>query len=1106
NDLYRKETISSFLNYYKNALKSVLSNWDKPLEEIVILNDKEKAEIRFDKNIEPLDEKQNIIEMFERCVEKNPNKIVLHYKEEKLTYLELNSRVNKLAHYLRENNIKKNDIVGIILDKSIEMIVAILGIIKSGAAYLPIDVANPEERIRYIIKDSNVKYVISKDIYSNYIEEDKYIDVYSHVYANYSDENLEIINNIHDLAYVIYTSGSTGMPKGALLKHQNVIAIATESRLIDMTEKDKVLQLSNYAFDVSVAEIMCSLLNGSELFVMDKDAVFNINEVAKYIQDNKITFIFTTTAIFNLIVETNIDSLKYIRRISIGGEKASPYHLNKAFKVIGPNKLLNAYGPTETTVIATGYIINELIDEDKKSRVPIGRGLDYLRTYVLSPDNKLELIGAVGELVIGGLGVAKGYLNKPELTNEKFFQSPFVEGDVLYRTGDLVRLLPDGNIDFLDRIDDQIKIRGYRIEINEIANKIMEHKGVKDVVVVTKTDGNNNNTKLIAYVVLDEEIDVKELKNKLSVELPPYMIPAHFMVIEKIPLTNNGKVDKRNLPEIVEVEKIIDSRPNDDTEALLIEVWSEVLGVDNLSIHDNFFEVGGDSIKAIQVVSKLQKRNKILDVKTIMSIPNIYELSHFVKEKEADFSQEDVEGEILITPLMKEFINEEGRINNHLNQGVILSSENRFNEDNIIKSFDLICRHHDMLRTVWIDGDDKKALYNHNGDAKGYSFEIFNIATNVVDSLERIEKEISKIQKSFDITQLPLFKIALFRCEDEDHLLLIAHHLIIDGISWRIILEDFSEIYMALASEEMVQISKKTSSFKSWAEGLYEYAKSNDINKVIPYWKEILNKNINNKLYKNEFERTLDKVATESVSIDEGTTNKLLHEVNSLYNTETVEILLTALAISFKKTFNNSEFYVNMEGHGREDIQERINVTRTVGWFTSVYPVYLNLSESNTIGKYIIEVKEIMRKIPNKGFDYQILKHISSVKEGEGFNWNQKCQVGFNYLGDYSNTDYGVFTKSNIEITGSFGDDVHQKNPIEINTLIIDGKLKIDISYSKEEISESLMDEFKKEYVNSLKEIIYFCISKDESVFTVSDFDDDSLSEGDLSQILDLFN
>ena len=1106
-ELFKKETMENFLNYYKNALVSLVDNFENSINEVTILSEDERLGTEFNKEIKPLDKDLNVIKLFEESVKRTPKKGAVYFKDEKLTYAELNVKVNRRANELRAKGVKRNDIVGLILDKSIEMIVSIFAVIKSGAAYLPIDTSNPEDRIKFILSDSNAKFVITSDKYAKYVEKEKYINVDIEPDSIYSSENLEIINSTEDTAYVIYTSGSTGTPKGVLLSHRNVVSIAKESNIINMTEKDKVLQLCNYAFDVSVAEIMCSLLNSAELFVMEKDDVMNINKVSKVIKENNISFIFTTTAIFNLIVDTNIDALESIRRISIGGEKASVYHLNKGFKRIGKGKLLNAYGPTEATVITTGYIINELMDESRRCRVPIGKGVDYSRLYVLDENNNIKPRGAVGELVVGGLGVALRYLNREDLTKERFIDSPFVKGDRLYKTGDLVRLLPNGDIDFIDRIDNQVKIRGYRIELSGITNKIMEHREIRNAEVIADTDDNNNVTRIIAYVVTDSEENIEKLKTELQIELPSYMIPSDFIKIDKMPLTNNGKVDKKKLPKPDKVIKKKDISENeaDELQFIVIEVWKEVLGVSDIGINDNFFELGGDSIKAIQVVSKLQKRNKFIDVKTLMSVQTIKELSPFIEDKEVTIDQCKVVGRIEITPVMKEFINDEGNIYNVLNQGIVLRGKERFDEEVIRKSLDRLCEHHDILRAS-IVLEDSIHLYNHDTDIRAYNFETVEIDDNLSNVLSYIDERIRKIQTTFDVTKNPLIKLVLFRCKDEDHLLILAHHLIIDGVSWRIFLEDFSELYKGLKNGNKVNLQSKTSSFKEWSLALENYSKSDEVKDYEFYWNKVIDENVDVKLYKEDFNRTLNKITREEVVLTEEETESFLNETKKVYNTDVSEMLLAALALSFNKAFDSSSFYVSIEGHGREQIREDIDITRTIGWFTSIYPVYLDITGCKDMKESIVKVKETMRNIPNSGFDYQVFKHFKVSDENKLYNKENKCQFGFNYLGNYGNTDYGIFEKSIIEVNGSFGDDVKQKNPIEINSLIVDGKLKLEFAYSEEEISKDLVKNLINEYKKYLNEITNLCMENKDIVYTVSDFDDDSLSEDDLSSILDLFN
>lgn len=476
------------------------------------------------------------------------------------------------------------------------MVIAILAVLKAGGAYLPIDPEYPEARIQYMLEDSGAVCMLTQEELAGHAASLSFhqntILIDDPAVSAESGRNLEIAAEPDDLAYIMYTSGTTGKPKGNLTTHANITRVVKETNYISLSEKDTLLSLSNYAFDGFTFDVYGALLNGAKLVVADQATILHIGKLTETIQKENITVMFVTTALFNLLVDAGTEWMKGIRKVLFGGERSSVSHVKKAFAAMGPDRIIHVYGPTETTVFATFYPVNRI--EDSAVSIPIGKPINETNAYILTENNRLQPIGAVGELCLSGTGVSRGYLNRPELTAEKFVPHPFNSGETMYRTGDLARWLPDGNIDFIGRIDDQVKIRGHRIELGEIEEELMRCQGVKEAVVIAKKRGNGD-AALTAYVVpvRGAVVSNEEVRRQLARNLPAYMVPDAYIMLEELPLTANGKVNRRLLPEA-------DGRPNPTehraprnmTEEKLAIIWSEVLGRQQIGIDENFLKSG----------------------------------------------------------------------------------------------------------------------------------------------------------------------------------------------------------------------------------------------------------------------------------------------------------------------------------------------------------------------------------------------------------------------------------------------------------------------------------------------------------------------------------
>ncbi|TPG82416.1 amino acid adenylation domain-containing protein [Brevibacillus laterosporus] len=555
--------------------------------------------------------------LFEKQVQERPNHTAIIFKEQSMTYKEINERANQVAHSLRKHGVIPDEIVGILADRNIDMIVAILGVLKAGAAYMPIDPTYPTERIHYMINDSQTKIVLVED--SEMSPEGYKVDlIFLHDPSLLEEEttNLLHVNKPEDLAYIIYTSGSTGKPKGVMIEHCNVIRLLFNDRnLFDFNSEDVWTVFHSFCFDFSVWEMYGALLNGGKIVLVSFEVARDPNAFRKLLQEQKVTILNQTpTAFYQLTSEEmqHSDGNLSIRKIIFGGEALTPSQL-VAWKQKYPNTaLINMYGITETTVHVT-YKEFDLVDMGSTVS-NIGKPIPTLKTYVLDQRKNLVPIGVKGELYVSGKGVARGYLNKPELTEERFMENPFIPGERMYRTGDLARWLPEGELEYLGRIDQQIKIRGYRIELGEIEAELLKLKGIKEAVLLVTND-KNEQPQLQAYMTSTEDWSPSDLRIQLTTTLPSYMIPAHFIFVSHMPITSNGKIDKESLrkiePTLQESSTGMYVAPQTPTDQQLALIWEENIGMEPISIDNNYFALGGDSIKAIKLLHAINKEFQV---------------------------------------------------------------------------------------------------------------------------------------------------------------------------------------------------------------------------------------------------------------------------------------------------------------------------------------------------------------------------------------------------------------------------------------------------------------------------------------------------------------
>ncbi|PSB59205.1 non-ribosomal peptide synthetase [Chamaesiphon polymorphus] len=609
--LFSAATIQNRLQEFENLLAQIVADAERPLRELSLLSaaQTDRLLVEWNQTETNYPHDRSIPELFERQVEISGDAIALIFEERQLTYRQLNDRANRLANYLIASGVKSGELVGIALDRSIETIVAILGVLKAGGAYLPLDLSYPPERLAFMLADATVSVLLTNQTsiarLPEHLGKTICLDRDWDEIATASSANPQQSAKSDDLAYVMYTSGSTGQPKGVCVPYRGVIRLVKDTNYLDFNNTQVWLQLAPIAFDASTLEIWGSLLNGGKLVLFPGEKP-SLGELGQIIDRHQITSLWLTAGLFHLMVDERIEDLRPLRQLIAGGDVLSVSHVQKVRSTLPNCQLINGYGPTENTTFTCCYPITSL---NGLNSIPIGRPIANTQVYILDPDRQPVPIGVPGELYIGGDGLALGYLNRPDLTAEKFIANPFGSGK-LYRTGDLVRYLPEGEIEFLGRIDNQVKIRGFRIELGEIDAVLSQHPQVREVRTIDRED-RPGDKRLVAYIVTESAPPATEdWRSFLLSRLPEYLVPSAFVTIDALPLTANGKVDRRALPlpeSMLDVSAALRVFPRDEIELQLAEIWERVLDVQSIGIRDNFFELGGHSLMAVRLFAEVEK-------------------------------------------------------------------------------------------------------------------------------------------------------------------------------------------------------------------------------------------------------------------------------------------------------------------------------------------------------------------------------------------------------------------------------------------------------------------------------------------------------------------
>ena len=835
-DLFRQERIHRMGQHLRHLLSGILEDAGRPVGRLPMVSESERRRIlhEFNDTSVAYPRDKTIVDLFEAQVERTPDHVAVVSGKKRLTYRELNERANGLAHYLRDRcQVHSEKLVGMILERSESAVLATLGIMKSGGTYLPIDPAYPPERIRFILEDSGCTVILTEKSDTALSEVTARNPMMRVIDLN-ALQGGKRSNPVHvlsrdRLAYVLYTSGSTGRPKGVMIEHGGFVNMCLDQiRCFGVSESDRILQFASLSFDASLYEMFMALLSGATLAVAGKEIINHTDRFIRFLEDEGVT-VATLPPVY--LHALNRNELKTVKTIITAGE---PAIVQDVLFYSRCKQVINAYGPTETSVCVCVHRVDP--GRAYQNGIPIGRPIANTSILILDDHLNPVPIGVPGEICMAGVGLARGYLNNEGLTETKFIPHPFQDGERLYRSGDLGRWLEGGEIEFLGRRDDQVKIRGFRIELGEIENRLSQHEAVKEAAVLARTL-KDDAKELAAYVVSDREVSVAELRSYLKASLPEYMVPPHFIQMKALPLTPSGKVDKKALPAPSGAGMALGTQyaaPQDEKETAIALVWEAVLGREKVGIRDNYFSLGGDSIKAIQVMSRLRQAGWKIEMRDLFQYPTVEELAPRMEQAGEVAVEDEVGGVCPLTPIQRWLFEQQGFQLHHFNQAVLLKGKPRFEEKALKEALSALQEHHDAFRLRY-GIKEGEIIQSYSESPSPLSFEVVDLK-GTHDAAARMEFHAGALQASLGLEEGPLFRAALYRLEGGDRLLMVIHHLMVDGVSWRVLLEDLNAGYGLALKGEPVRLPPRTSSFKAWAERIQGYSRSASLEKEKAYW------------------------------------------------------------------------------------------------------------------------------------------------------------------------------------------------------------------------------------------------------------------------------
>ncbi|MGE8151751.1 non-ribosomal peptide synthetase [Pseudomonas vancouverensis] len=1119
-DLFDEPRIARMAVHWRQLLEALIADPQQRLSELPLLDANERRQLLDSLAAEPGEHRldQCIQQLFSEQALMRKDAPALTFAGQTLSYTELDRRANRLAWMLRERGVGPQVRVGLALERSLEMVVGLLAILKAGGAYVPLDPEYPLDRLHYMIEDSGIGVLLSDtamfealgELPANVrrwcLEED------IAALAEYPETELPFISLPQHQAYLIYTSGSTGKPKGVVVSHGE---IAMHCRAVierfGMRPVDCELHFYSINFDAATERLLVPLLSGAQV-VLRAQGQWDAEQICDLIRSHRINVLGFTPSYGSQLAQwlaTAGETLP-VCMIITGGEALTGEHLSRIRAAFKPEKFFNAYGPTETVVMPLAGLAPDIWEEGSGS-VPIGTVIGDRVAYILDADLALVPQGASGELYVGGAGLAQGYHQRPGMTAERFVADPFAaDGGRIYRTGDLVRQRADGQVEYLGRIDHQVKIRGFRIELGEIESRLLEHPQVRETVVLALEAASGK--QLVAYLVTDvaehnqaQQNDLREaLKAHLKSLLPDYMVPAHLILLNSMPLTANGKLDRRALPAPdPEQNRQQYVAPSNELELALAQIWCEVLNVEQVGLNDNFFELGGDSILSIQVVSRARQQGIHFSPRELFQHQTVQTLAAVATRTEQVRAEQGLlSGQSHLTPIQHWFFDTEMPRRHHWNQALLLQPSVTLEPHRLEQALLAVIEQHDALRLRFSQADGRwQARYQPVDD----SAVLWQVR---VDSMDKCAALFADAQRSLYLDEGPLMRVLLVDGPQGQQRLFIAiHHLVVDGVSWRVLLDDLQTLYRQLDAQQSIKLPAKTSAFRDWTARLQAYASSESLREELGWWQaQLAGPNGELPCDRPDGGQQNRHAQTLSVRLDSERTRQLLQQAPSAYRTQVNDLLLTALARVLCRWSGHDSALIQLEGHGRESLFDEIDLTRTVGWFTSAYPLRLtpvNIEEAAGQGASIKAIKEQLRAVPHKGLGYGVLRYLADEQSRATLQSLPQAAITFNYLGQFDQSFGSDALFHPLDEATGAAHDAHAPlpNALSVDSQVYGGELVLRWTFSAERYDALTIGELADAYLGELQSLIEHCLRPDAGGLTPSDFPLAKLNQAQLDAL-----
>ncbi len=1175
-EVYRRRDIQRLADEYETLLRSAGSDPGRPLRQLELLSQGERQALlrEFTGKDAAGYARRPLHEWIQETVHQYPERTAVVCGHYAVSFRELEQRANRLAHLLQHLGAGPEVLVGISMERSAELVVGLLAILKAGAVYVPLDPEYPRQRLEFMLQDSRVPILLTQERLAVSLpsrrttlvlvgtdgtaqaldrrSEDGLVPVPP---PDPGDEQAPDVDLRGDAgAYAIYTSGSTGQPKAALISHGAIVnRLQWMQEAFHLDVDDTVIQKTPFSFDVSVWEFFWPLMTGARLVLARPGGHRDAAYLVRLVRRQAVSVVHFVPSMLQFFVgEAGVAHCDTLRLVVCSGEPLPPDLEQRTLQSLQAD-LYNLYGPTEAAVDVTSW---RCVGEDGEGdSVPIGRPITNIRILLLDEELQPVPVGVPGELYIAGAGLGRGYLGRPALTAQAFVPDPFSTslGDRMYRTGDLARGRSDGAIDFLGRTDAQVKIRGFRVEPGEIEAVLSLHEGLRQCAVVPREDLPGD-LRLVAYYVPSdspsaasmpgeagsEPVTPQSLRAWLSRQVPEYLVPAAFVPLPQLPLTPSGKLDRKSLPAPERALGRSAAPPRDATEELMVEVWCKVLGLDTVGIHDDFLELGGDSILSLQIVAAANQAGlslvpaHLFQHRTIATLAEVAGSAAIVQAE-----QEPVAGPVPLTPIQRWFFERHTRRPEHWNQSLQLVPRHRLESVLLSAAVSRLEVLHDALRLRFehdSHGWHQRCLTLDEAAAEGDRVLAVDLSTlPPADRPAALAATAARLQASLALGGGPLLRLALIELGQPDgvdaeavhpegahpegadpeglygqRLLIILHHLVVDGLSWRVLLSDLEQLYAALEAGETPQMPAKTASYRQWSEALALRAQEPSVAGELEYWLALpwddivplpLDAFVDGELLATgpaDVEElaqcnTVESAETLILEFSAEDTHSLLTAVPRAYRTEIDDVLITALARTLSRWTGSTSLLFDHEGHGRGALGDALDVSRTVGWFTSLFPVVLDFAQGSDPGAALVSVKEQLRRLPEGGSGYGMLRYLDSQGDAAlRLRQLPAAQVLFNYLGQVDrgrdeDSQWQPLLADTLTL-GERAPEGRRSHPLEVDALVREGRLRVRWTYSKNLHRPETIARVAEFFDTALTSLIRHCLEPERGGYTASDF------------------